>query len=213
MTEPLTAGERLAPRSRTGKPPKPPRREPAAASRVRRAPVGRCARWAACSACCSGLPCWWPAWRAVGGYVAYQRFAADLPDVEGLRHYQPRVMSRVYAGNSRLLSELATERRIFVPVRRHPRHRQARLLSAEDQNFFIHRGVDPIAIAARRGHRRDELRPGTPADRRLHHHPAGGQEHTARQCRGVDAPARRARRSWRSGWRRRSARSASSSCT
>ncbi len=53
---------------------------------------------------------------AGGGYVAYQHFSADLPDVDGLRNYQPPVMSRVYAGDARLLAELATERRIFVPV-------------------------------------------------------------------------------------------------
>jgi penicillin-binding protein 1A len=49
------------------------------------------------------------------GYVAYLRFSADLPDVAGLQNYQPPVMSRVYAGDARLLAELATERRIFVP--------------------------------------------------------------------------------------------------
>ena len=43
----------------------------------------------------------------VGGYVAWQRFSADLPDVDGLRNYQPPVMSRVYAGDARLMAELA----------------------------------------------------------------------------------------------------------
>ena len=51
----------------------------------------------------------------MAGFIAYERFSADLPSVAGLRHYQPPVMSRVYAGNGQLMAELATERRIFVP--------------------------------------------------------------------------------------------------
>ncbi|MEA2788640.1 MAG: penicillin-binding protein, partial [Acetobacteraceae bacterium] len=52
----------------------------------------------------------------VAGWIGYQHYSADLPDVDGLRNYQPPVMSRVYAGDSRLLTELASERRIFVPI-------------------------------------------------------------------------------------------------
>lgn len=86
---------------------------------------------------------------AGGGIVAwsaYQKFSDGLPDFEGLRHYQPRVMSRVYAGDGRLLSELATERRIFVPISAIPAVVKQAFISAEDQNFYLHRGVDPLAI-------------------------------------------------------------------
>ena len=48
--------------------------------------------------------------------MAYEHFSAGLPDVDGLKNYQPPVMSRVYTGDARLLAELASERRIFVPV-------------------------------------------------------------------------------------------------
>ncbi|MBS0561993.1 MAG: transglycosylase domain-containing protein, partial [Proteobacteria bacterium] len=80
------------------------------------------------------------------GYVMYLRFSADLPDVAGLQNYQPPVMSRVYAGDARLLAELATERRIFVPYSAIPDLVKRAFVSAEDQNFWIHRGVDPVAI-------------------------------------------------------------------
>ncbi len=83
----------------------------------------------------------------VGGYAAWKHFSADLPDHAGLQDYQPAVMSRVYAGDSRLLAELATERRIFVPFEAMPDLVKRAFVSAEDQNFWIHRGVDPIAIA------------------------------------------------------------------
>jgi len=83
----------------------------------------------------------------VAGWTAYKHFSRDLPDVEGLRNYQPLVMSRVYAGDSRLLEELATERRIFVPYAAIPEMVKRAFVSAEDQNFFTHRGVDPLAMA------------------------------------------------------------------
>ncbi|HEX3574794.1 MAG TPA: PBP1A family penicillin-binding protein [Rhodopila sp.] len=84
---------------------------------------------------------------AAGGYMAYQHFSTDLPDVDGLRNYQPPVMSRVYAGDSRLLAELATERRIFVPVSAIPEIVKQAFISAEDKTFYTHRGIDPLAIA------------------------------------------------------------------
>ncbi len=95
-------------------------------------------------------------------YHSYQRLAADLPTVEGLRQYQPPVMSRIYAGDAGLIAELAKERRIFVPATAIPPLVQQAFVSAEDQNFWTHKGVDPGAIAraaftdlmqARRGRR------------------------------------------------------------
>jgi len=80
-------------------------------------------------------------------FAGYQHFSKDLPDVEVLRSYQPRVMSRVYASDARLIAELATERRIFVPVSAIPPMVKQAFLSAEDQNFWTHKGVDPVAIA------------------------------------------------------------------
>lgn len=81
-----------------------------------------------------------------GGYMLYQRYSADLPDHESLAQYQPRVMSRIYAGDDRLMAELATERRIFVPIGAIPDVVKHAFISAEDQNFYIHHGFDPIAI-------------------------------------------------------------------
>jgi len=52
------------------------------------------------------------------GWNLYERYSADLPTLDGLRTYQPPVMSRVYAGDDRLMTELANQRRIFAPGRR-----------------------------------------------------------------------------------------------
>ena len=84
---------------------------------------------------------------AAFGWHTYNRYAEDLPTLDGLRNYQPRVMSRVYAGDQRLIAELATERRIFIPVTAIPDMVKQAFISAEDQKFWSHRGVDPIAIA------------------------------------------------------------------
>jgi penicillin-binding protein 1A len=84
---------------------------------------------------------------AVGGWMVYEHFAAGLPDVDGLRGYQPPVMSRVFASDGRLLADLATERRIFVPISAVPDLVRQAFVSAEDRNFYQHKGVDPLAIA------------------------------------------------------------------
>ena len=84
-----------------------------------------------------------------GAFVwhTYERYSADLPTLDGLRNYQPRVMSRIYAGDERLIAELATERRVFVPIHAIPDQVQQAFISAEDQKFWSHKGVDPVAIA------------------------------------------------------------------
>jgi len=85
----------------------------------------------------------------VGAVVAlsvYRDFSADLPSLEGLRTYQPPVMSRIYAGDDRLVAELATERRIFVPSAAIPDIVKKAFIAAEDKSFYQHKGVDPLAI-------------------------------------------------------------------
>jgi penicillin-binding protein 1A len=86
----------------------------------------------------------------LGGGVAafglYRTLEADLPDYRWLADYSPPQMSRIYAGDSRLMAELASERRVFVPIEAIPRRLQQAFIAAEDQNFESHRGVDPIAV-------------------------------------------------------------------
>jgi penicillin-binding protein 1A len=83
---------------------------------------------------------------AVGGYGLYHTVAAELPDYRWLENYQPPQMSRIYAADSRLLAELATERRVFVPIEAIPRRLQQAFVAAEDQRFWEHGGIDPIGM-------------------------------------------------------------------
>jgi penicillin-binding protein 1A len=144
MTGPLTAGEPLAPQSRNrrGKP------RPAVA-RPAKKPRGSILLRAANGifGAVLGVVVVGGLAAGAGGWLAYQHFSADLPDVDGLRNYKPPVMSRVYAGDARLLAELASERRIFVPIGAIPDIVRHAFISAEDQNFYTHKGVDPLAIA------------------------------------------------------------------
>jgi len=161
---PLTAGERLAPRTRTaahierhvervrapapppppgppdGETPVPPER-PRRPAKRRRGAIARLFGWLMSLAIAGGVVA------VAAGFAVVQYYGADLPDHETLTHYQPAMMSRVYAGDARLLAELATERRIFVPYSAMPEVVKRAFISAEDQNFFDHKGVDPIAIA------------------------------------------------------------------
>ncbi len=86
----------------------------------------------------------------LGGGVAafglYRTLEAGLPDYRWLADYSPPQMSRIYSGDSRLMAELAAERRVFVPIEAIPRRLQQAFISAEDQNFESHRGVDPVAV-------------------------------------------------------------------
>jgi penicillin-binding protein 1A len=84
---------------------------------------------------------------AGAGWALYRSVAADLPDYSWLADYQPPQMSRIYAADSRLMAELAQERRVFVPIEAIPQRLQQAFVSAEDQNFWTHPGVDPVAIA------------------------------------------------------------------
>lgn len=74
----------------------------------------------------------------------FWHYGRDLPGIAKLADYEPPIVSRVYAGDGRLIGEFATEKRIFVPYRLIPKTVVHAFVSAEDQRFFSHRGVDLI---------------------------------------------------------------------
>ncbi|NNE84281.1 MAG: penicillin-binding protein 1A [Alphaproteobacteria bacterium] len=85
---------------------------------------------------------------AAGGAIwVFWEFGRDLPDYRQLANYSPAVTTRVHAGDGSLLAEYAVERRVFVPVSTMPKQVINAFLSAEDQNFYRHPGVDAIGIA------------------------------------------------------------------
>jgi penicillin-binding protein 1A len=81
-----------------------------------------------------------------GLYLIYDHYVHDLPDHGKLSDYQPPVVTRVHAGDGRLMAEFASERRVFVPISAIPKRVIRAFLSAEDKNFYDHPGVDPFGI-------------------------------------------------------------------
>ena len=151
----------------------------------------------------------------VGGLAAfgvYRHVVADLPDYRWLADYQPSQMSRIYAADSKLMAELATERRVFVPIEAIPTARPGRLHQRRGPALLGAPGRRPDRHPARRDHQHRAVRHRRRHGRRLHHHPAGRQEHAGRRRPHHDAQGARGdpgdpHRG------RRCRRSASSSCT
>lgn len=83
---------------------------------------------------------------AVAGYFLWQ-ISKDLPDYEGLARYEPAVMTRVHANDGSLIGEFAREKRIYLPISAIPKRVIYAFVSAEDQNFFQHTGLDFQGIA------------------------------------------------------------------
>ena len=79
--------------------------------------------------------------------VLFYHFSKGLPDFGQLATYDPSVMTRVYAGNGRLIKEYAIGERVFVPIEEVPSRIINAVVSSEDQRFFSHPGVDPIGLA------------------------------------------------------------------
>src|SRR5271157_1652459 len=84
------------------------------------------------AACAAGLIIW--------------NFQRDLPDYTQLKNYEPKVMTRVHAGDGSLLAEYARERRLYLPGQAIPPLVKDAFISAEDKNFYHHAGVDPEGI-------------------------------------------------------------------
>src|SRR5471030_1849683 len=78
--------------------------------------------------------------------LAFWHFNRDLPDYQQLADYAPPIVTRIHAGDGRLLAEYATERRVFVPIGVIPLRVVDAFLAAEDKNFYSHHGIDVPSI-------------------------------------------------------------------
>ena len=78
---------------------------------------------------------------------AFYHYGRGLPEYAQLADYEPPTVTRVHAGDGRLLAEFAVEKRVFVPIVAIPKRVTNAILAAEDKNFYIHPGVDVPAIA------------------------------------------------------------------
>lgn len=90
-------------------------------------------------------------WCVVAAMVALTivvvRYGSDLPDYRGLATYAPPVATRLYASDGSLLIEYAEERRVFIDYADLPPQLVNAFISAEDQNFWKHPGIDIQGLA------------------------------------------------------------------
>lgn len=78
---------------------------------------------------------------------AIMHYGKNLPDHEQLADYQPKVITRIHAGDGSLLEEYARQPRLFVPIDVIPQDLINAFLAAEDKNFYHHFGLDVMGIA------------------------------------------------------------------
>jgi penicillin-binding protein 1A len=78
--------------------------------------------------------------------LVFSHYSKDLPDYSYLKDYQPPILTRIYADDGRMMATIAAEQRIFVPIKAIPKRVIDAFLSAEDEDFYRHSGVDYSGI-------------------------------------------------------------------
>src|SRR5437868_10015305 len=70
----------------------------------------------------------------------------NLPSLEALTEYQPKVPLRVYTAEGVLIGEFGEERRAVVSIAQVPQQVKSAILAAEDERFYEHPGIDYIGV-------------------------------------------------------------------
>jgi penicillin-binding protein 1A len=71
----------------------------------------------------------------------------NLPSLEALTDYQPKIPMRVYTSDGALIGEFGEERRTLVSIREVPEQLKQAILAAEDERFYQHTGIDYLGVA------------------------------------------------------------------
>src|SRR5574342_100770 len=66
----------------------------------------------------------------------------NLPSLEALTDYQPKIPLRVYTAEGALIGEYGEERRSLISIREVPAQLKNAILAAEDERFYQHAGID-----------------------------------------------------------------------
>jgi penicillin-binding protein 1A len=89
-------------------------------------------------------------WALAGALLATSAFAAtplELPNLDALVNYRPKIPLRVYTSDNVLIGEFGQERRDFVAIKDIPLLQKQALLAIEDSRFYDHGGVDFKGVA------------------------------------------------------------------
>lgn len=103
---------------------------------------------------------------ALGGAIALACYAAfvirpNLPTLEAVTDYRPKIPLRVYTADKVLIGEFGEEHRDFTPIAEVPDLMKKAVLAIEDARFYEHGGIDWIrAMGAARANLRGSFRQG-----------------------------------------------------
>jgi penicillin-binding protein 1A len=70
----------------------------------------------------------------------------NLPSIESLTDYRPKIPLRVYTADGILIGEFGDERRAIVSIAEVPKVMKQAILAAEDEHFYTHSGIDYLGL-------------------------------------------------------------------
>lgn len=73
-------------------------------------------------------------------------FGRDLPSISQLEVYQPKLATKIYSIDGKVIKELYTQRRERVNLRDVPQHLINALIATEDKNYRNHWGIDTYGL-------------------------------------------------------------------
>ncbi len=79
--------------------------------------------------------------------IAFILLYPNLPSLEVLTDYRPKIPLRVYSADGRLIGEFGEERRAVVKIEDVPPLMKQAILAAEDERFYHHPGIDTLGVA------------------------------------------------------------------
>jgi penicillin-binding protein 1A len=87
--------------------------------------------------------------------------APNVPSIEAVTDYQPKIPLRIYTADHVLIGEFGEEHRDFIPIAKIPPMMKEALLAIEDKRFYEHGGIDWIrALGAARANLHGSFRQG-----------------------------------------------------
>ena len=78
--------------------------------------------------------------------VALTLIYPNLPSLDILTDYRPKIPLRVYTADGFLIGEFGEERRSFVRIQDTPELMKKAILAAEDERFYQHGGIDALGV-------------------------------------------------------------------
>ncbi len=83
---------------------------------------------------------------AIAASIVYFILSEDLPKITSLSDYHPPIITTIYSDDNRKVAEFFKERRIVIPISDMPEMLLQAFVAAEDDRFYIHKGVDLVSI-------------------------------------------------------------------